>query len=280
LARERARERQVRAEAEARERAAAHERELREKEEARARLLAEERQAREQAAREAAEAEARAKDLALEQERQRLVQEEAQAAEREAVVFSESTRSARHRAQGRKRGQDRGQSPETSLALSGDQDRVAAKGRSALSSRKGDPKPDRANERPIIDVQSSDEKSAGKKGKHVVQPGETLWAVARKHAVDVGQLAEWNKFSARTEVKTGQVLVIWSKDAAKKLPAVNSVSRPLQSSSKYTVREGDTLFSISRRFKVSMAELRKWNGSDVAKQVQVGRNIKVQMAKD
>ncbi|CAL1239127.1 Membrane-bound lytic murein transglycosylase D precursor [Candidatus Methylocalor cossyra] len=113
-----------------------------------------------------------------------------------------------------------------------------------------------------------------KKAIYVVQPGETLWAVARKHAVDVRQLAKWNDFSVNTNVKAGQSLIVWNKDSARKLEFANAGIRPSQSI-KYTVREGDTLFSISRRFKVSVADLRKWNGSNVEKQMQPGKNITV-----
>jgi membrane-bound lytic murein transglycosylase D len=118
-----------------------------------------------------------------------------------------------------------------------------------------------------------------KKALYTVQTGETLWAVARKHAIDVNQLAKWNQFPATTNVKAGQTLVVWNKDAAKKLPFVDSGIKPSQSI-RYTVRQGDTLFSISRRFNVSVADLRKWNGSNIERQMQPGRNITVQREKD
>lgn len=118
-----------------------------------------------------------------------------------------------------------------------------------------------------------------KKGNYTVLPGETLWAVARKYSVDVGQLAKWNNFSDKTKVEAGQRLVVWNKDAAKKLPPMATGIRPSQSIN-YTVREGDTLFSISRRFKVSVADLRRSNGSNVDKQIQPGKNITVPKDKD
>ena len=137
--------------------------------------------------------------------------------------------------------------------------------------------------RHMVELTSMEERprdSSSKKGSYTVQPGETLWAVARKHSVDVGQLAKWNNFSEQTQVKAGQNLVVWNKDAGKKLVMANSGIRPSQSISSYTVREGDTLFSISKRFKVSMTDLRKWNGSNIEKQIQPGRNITVQHEKD
>ena len=113
-----------------------------------------------------------------------------------------------------------------------------------------------------------------KQASYVVLPGETLWAVARKHAVDVRQLAKWNDISENTKVQAGQKLVLWNKDGARKLLPVAAGIRPSQSIS-YTVKAGDTLFSISRRFKVSVADLRRSNGSNVDKKMQPGRSITV-----
>lgn len=131
---------------------------------------------------------------------------------------------------------------------------------------------------PVAVLERASERSA-KKQTYIVQPGETLWAVARKHSVGVGQLAKWNGFPETTAVKAGQTLLMWNNDAGKKLTLVSSGIRSSQSI-KYTVREGDTLFSISRRFKVSVADLRKWNGTNVEKQMQPGRNITVQLDSD
>jgi membrane-bound lytic murein transglycosylase D len=120
---------------------------------------------------------------------------------------------------------------------------------------------------------------ATKKTAYRVQAGDTLWSIARKHAVDPFQLAKWNDISPRTNVKTGQTLTVWGREAGKKLTLASSGIRSSQSIH-YTVRHGDTLFSISRRFNVSVADLRKWNGSRIERQMQPGRNITVQVERD
>lgn len=124
------------------------------------------------------------------------------------------------------------------------------------------------------------------KSSHTVQPGESLTAIARKHQVGVDQLAKWNNVPVNTNVRSGQTLVVMGKDTAKDTTrdAVKDNNKKSQSAegsaktaslSKYKVREGDTLFSISKQFKVSMTDLKKWNGDNVQKQIQPGRNITV-----
>ncbi len=47
---------------------------------------------------------------------------------------------------------------------------------------------------------------------------------------------------------------------------------------RHTVKPGETLFAISQRFGVSVADLRKWNGVKENK-LEAGRNIKVSAGK-
>lgn len=122
--------------------------------------------------------------------------------------------------------------------------------------------------------------SLAKRSTYTVQAGETLWSIAKKNSVDVEQLAKWNGLSAKNGVvKAGQTLVLWNKDAGKKLAIASSGIKPSQSI-RYTIQRGDTLFSISKRFKVSVADLRKWNGSKVEKHIQPGTSIMVQVERD
>ncbi|SMF93982.1 membrane-bound lytic murein transglycosylase D [Methylomagnum ishizawai] len=152
---------------------------------------------------------------------------------------------------------------------------------SAKDADKGRDAHDRRHPGELAAAEDKFRDAGSKKGNYTVQPGETLWAVARKHSVDVGQLAKWNNISEQTQVKAGQNLVVWGKDAGKKLVMASAGIRPSQSIKSYTIKAGDTLFSISRRFNVSVAELRKWNGgSSLDKQIQPGKNITVQNEKD
>lgn len=117
----------------------------------------------------------------------------------------------------------------------------------------------------------------GHKVVHIVEAGDTFWKLARKHHVSVQQLAKWNGMAPRDPLKPGQRLVIWSHakrvsvrtSAAIKAPPQRHVTQRVG----YTVRSGDSLARISRRFNVSVAQLRKWNRLPKGKYLQPGQYL-------
>lgn len=99
---------------------------------------------------------------------------------------------------------------------------------------------------------------------HIVRKGETLYAIAKAHQLTVGDLKQLNALKS-LKVKTGERLIV--KHAPVDSSSLRLVSSQKDFSSKskspvaghYTVRRGDTLFSIAGRFNVSVAELKAWN---------------------
>ncbi len=89
---------------------------------------------------------------------------------------------------------------------------------------------------------------------HQVRPGESLWVIARRYSVSVRDLQQWNQLGQRDLIRPGQRLTILM-DSPAGAPA------PVESSS-YTVRNGDSLWLISRRLNVRLADLMRWNGLD------------------
>ena len=110
----------------------------------------------------------------------------------------------------------------------------------------------------------------GVKVKHTVQPGDTFWDLAQTHRVGVRQLARWNGMAPRDPLSPGQKIVIWSRAGANTSQHdPNAVSAPprrkLTQRIGYKVRRGDSLARISRKFKVSINQLIKWNSSRLRK---------------
>jgi membrane-bound lytic murein transglycosylase D len=96
---------------------------------------------------------------------------------------------------------------------------------------------------------------------YTVRPGDNLTHLARARGVSVAQVREWNQLPTETVV-AGQRLSFGgpAPAALAARPArVHAAQRPAPNLSTHTVEPGDTLFNISRRFNVSVQELRRLN---------------------
>jgi membrane-bound lytic murein transglycosylase D len=112
---------------------------------------------------------------------------------------------------------------------------------------------------------------SGRKQRQIVyrvRAGETLSSIARRHGMPVSTLARLNNLDAQDALVKGQRLVI--KASARRYREEGAVSgrRVL-----YTVRSGDTVYSISKQFQVSVAQLKSWNGLNQRHQIKAGRRL-------
>jgi membrane-bound lytic murein transglycosylase D len=99
---------------------------------------------------------------------------------------------------------------------------------------------------------------------HRVRRGESFWTISRRYGVGVRQLAAWNGMAPGDTLSVGRTLVVWQKNAdasaGRIVPATNVQPPGRVRKVNYTVRRGDSLWSISNRFSVSVAQLKNWNG--------------------
>ncbi len=97
---------------------------------------------------------------------------------------------------------------------------------------------------------------------HRVRSGETLSYLAQRYRVRVADIREWNNLSGTT-IRIGQQLNIWVNHAPRPVVAQKETSNEnsqLLNAQTYTVQEGDTLWSISRKFQgLTIEQLRKLN---------------------
>lgn len=98
---------------------------------------------------------------------------------------------------------------------------------------------------------------------HVVQPGDTIWQVARNYNLDYRDVQRWNP--GKKTLTVGSTLVLYA-PAAKvegkvetSAPKAAAGNKKTRSESVYTVKKGDSLWTISRRFNVSTENLKRWN---------------------
>jgi membrane-bound lytic murein transglycosylase D len=152
--------------------------------------------------------------------------------------------------------------------------------------------------------------------RHRIRVGDNLGRIAHRYHVSVNQLCRWNRITGRTVLRPGRVLVVSRpqprietasapapvpaapvamhaalvKDTAPTVaaPVVESsvpdtvaagkiASAPVVSSAKtHTVRIGETAFSLSRQYNLSLKELASYNGLDMAHPaIKIGQVLRV-----
>ncbi|MES9991185.1 MAG: LysM peptidoglycan-binding domain-containing protein [Candidatus Thiodiazotropha sp.] len=115
----------------------------------------------------------------------------------------------------------------------------------------------------------------GHKQHYRVKPGDSLWKIAKAYSVNHRKLAAWNGMAPGDPLKPGQRLVIWlNKPPASEVSLLNLQPSGTQSRLHYRVRRGDSLSGIAQRFKVSVADLKRWNTLG-GKYLQPGQKLKL-----
>jgi membrane-bound lytic murein transglycosylase D len=93
--------------------------------------------------------------------------------------------------------------------------------------------------------------------------GDTLASIARDHGVSLGDLIRLNP-QAAGGLRPGDTVRLSDDLPARPASAMPvqpaAVPGPASAALHHTVRKGETVFSIARRYGVSVEELRKWNG--------------------
>ncbi len=92
---------------------------------------------------------------------------------------------------------------------------------------------------------------------HTVQPGENLFRIALRYGTTVDAIVAANNLPSSGAVQAGQVLLIPVRS-----PATTAT---------YVVQQGDTLYSIARRFDTTVETLAALNGLAPPYTIEVGQ---------
>jgi len=97
-----------------------------------------------------------------------------------------------------------------------------------------------------------------------VRSGDFLGSIARKYGVRVSQIKQWNGLRSNN-LKIGQRLTVYPRGSVGATSSSKSQTASTKSSSgsgkTYTVRSGDSLWTIAQKFSgVSVQNIKDWNG--------------------
>lgn len=121
---------------------------------------------------------------------------------------------------------------------------------------------------------------------HTVKKGETLQAIARRYNLSVATLKQANKIKGNA-LKVGSRLAIATPSAPqakevatarqeKSSPAASAKTKAGPKIARHTVKKGDTLFSIAKRYKVELDDLKRWNKL-AGNNLKVGSTLTIQL---
>ncbi|MEO9570524.1 MAG: LysM peptidoglycan-binding domain-containing protein [Polaribacter sp.] len=118
-----------------------------------------------------------------------------------------------------------------------------------------------------------------KRIRYYVKNGDFLGKIANKFGVRVSDLKRWNSLKT-SRLKIGQRLYVYPKKLAFSIDKPTK-KKELKTTIKgnykiYTVKKGDSLWSISQKFKnVSVDNIKKWNNIWSAKGLKPGTKLKI-----
>lgn len=146
-----------------------------------------------------------------------------------------------------------------------------------------------SNDKQTTNEKENQKPSTSKATTYTVKSGDTLSGIASLHKISLNDLMKWNNLNS-TLIFPGNVFVV-SKPGTTEKPTNSTTEKTekpqeekVQSATVYTVKSGDTLSRIAFDYKVTVANLKKWNNltSDmiyIGQKLNIGDGAKVETPK-
>jgi len=94
---------------------------------------------------------------------------------------------------------------------------------------------------------------------HIVDAGETLYAISRKYDITIDELYSINELSADDKIGIGQKIYLRDPFEGMNDPIIENQKSANDSYISYSVKKGDTMYSISRKYNASVEDILEWN---------------------
>jgi LysM repeat protein len=106
---------------------------------------------------------------------------------------------------------------------------------------------------------------------HTVRKGETLSGIARRYHVSAAQLRNWNHLPKSGTVRVGQKLRIGPSSGGR----TGGGQTVVAGHRTHTVKKGETLTGLARRYGVSVQALQEVNGIKSGRSLKAGQKLKI-----
>jgi LysM repeat protein/GH25 family lysozyme M1 (1,4-beta-N-acetylmuramidase) len=118
---------------------------------------------------------------------------------------------------------------------------------------------------PAVSVNVKQSTSVSKPSTYIVRSGDSLSKIASKYGMTVSNLTAINGIKNKNFIRVGQVLKL-----------TGTVTQPAASKvAYYTVKKGDTVWYLSRKFGTSMAQIKSWNKLNMNYVIHPGQKLRV-----
>jgi|WetSurMetagenome_2_1015567.scaffolds.fasta_scaffold38100_2 membrane-bound lytic murein transglycosylase D len=107
-----------------------------------------------------------------------------------------------------------------------------------------------------------------------IKSGDSIGSIADKYGVKISDLQKWNNISGN-KILTGNTLKIYSDTKVNDIPNENTTNKNVKSNQQsYTVRKGDSLYSIAQKNNTTVAKIKSLNNIN-SNNIKTGQKIKL-----
>jgi LysM repeat protein len=119
-------------------------------------------------------------------------------------------------------------------------------------------------------------KKTGKKTYHRVRKGESLIEISQKEGVQLASLLKFNKLKAGQQPRSGQKLLLKEPVNNEKISAKSSNKKSSSKSKSivHTVRNGESLWTIARKYNVTVSSIKSANKLK-SEDLDIGQSLKI-----